>query len=168
MPYFACGNSTSTISAPSEPKFSIEASTAFRTSSSRPSPNQARGTPSRLPLISAVKVEAYSGTGTSAEVESKVSRPAMTCKTSAMSLLDRPNRPMLSSDEAKATSPYRDMRPYVGLRPTIPQSDAGWRTDPPVSEPRETCTTPDATATAEPPELPPGTLLVSQGLRTGP
>src|SRR6476620_7105144 len=60
------------------------------------------------------------------------------------------------------------MRPYVGLNPTTPQSDAGWRTDPPVSDPRAARTTPDATATADPPELPPGTRVVSHGFFAGP
>src|SRR6185295_4779360 len=49
-----------------------------------------------------------------------------------------------------------------------PQSEAGWRTDPPVSEPSDARTTPDATATAEPPELPPGTRSMSHGFLTTP
>src|SRR5262249_51093062 len=69
---------------------------------------------------------------------------------------------------AKATRPYREILPYVGFNPTTPQSDAGCLTEPPVSEPSATRTTPDATATAEPPELPPGTRVVSQGFLTGP
>src|SRR5215212_11992959 len=60
------------------------------------------------------------------------------------------------------------MRPYVGFTPMIPQSEAGWRTEPPVSEPRAARTTPDATAAAEPPELPPGTRVTSQGFFTVP
>src|SRR5688572_4056460 len=76
--------------------------------------------------------------------------------------------PMLSSEEAKATRPYRDIRPYVGLKPTMPQSEAGCRTEPPVSEPSAARTTPDATATADPPELPPGTRVVSHGFFAGP
>src|SRR5215203_5087561 len=60
------------------------------------------------------------------------------------------------------------MRPYVGLTPTTPQSDAGCRTEPPVSEPRAARTTPEATAAADPPELPPGTRVVSHGFFTGP
>ena len=52
----------------------------------------------------------------------------------------------------------------MGLRPTTPQSAAGWRMEPPVSEPSESATSPAATAAAEPPEEPPGTRSVSQGL----
>jgi hypothetical protein len=50
----------------------------------------------------------------------------------------------------------------------MPQSAAGWRTDPPVSEPSAAGTTRAATAAADPPEEPPGTRSVSQGLSTGP
>ena len=39
--------------------------------------------------------------------------------------------------------------------------------EPPVSEPRETVTSPAATAAAEPPEEPPGTRSVSHGLAVG-
>src|SRR5213593_4395216 len=60
------------------------------------------------------------------------------------------------------------MSPYVGLRPTMPQSDAGCRTDPPVSVPSAQMASPDATAAAEPPDEPPGTRSRSHGLCTGP
>jgi hypothetical protein len=59
-------------------------------------------------------------------------------------------------------------RPTVGRKPTTPQCAAGTRTDPPVSVPRASGTTPVATATAEPPEDPPAERLGSCGLRTGP
>src|SRR5436305_15210521 len=49
-----------------------------------------------------------------------------------------------------------------------PHSAAGWRTDPPVSEPSATGTIPAATAAADPPDDPPGTRAVSQGFFTGP
>ena len=39
--------------------------------------------------------------------------------------------------------------------------------EPPVSEPRETVTSPAATAAADPPEEPPGTRSVSHGLAVG-
>ena len=37
------------------------------------------------------------------------------------------------------------------MMPTAPQNDAGWRMEPPVSEPREIGVQPPATAAAEPP-----------------
>ena len=52
--------------------------------------------------------------------------------------------------------------------PTTPHRAAGWRIEPPVSEPRASGTKPAATAAAEPPDDPPGTRPVSWGLRVGP
>src|SRR5215203_2420574 len=92
----------------------------------------------------------------------------MTPRTSATSFEVAPKTPIWSSDEANATSPKREILPYVGFNPTIPHSEAGWRTEPPVSEPRLARTTPEATATAEPPELPPGTRSRSHGFLTAP
>ena len=56
----------------------------------------------------------------------------------------------------------------MGLSPTTPHRAAGWRMDPPVSEPRAPSAEPVATTAAEPPEDPPGTRSGSQGLRVGP
>ena len=47
-------------------------------------------------------------------------------------------------------------------------SAAGWRIEPPVSVPVAAGVMRAATAVADPPEEPPGTRVVSQGLRTGP
>src|SRR5205823_10735693 len=52
--------------------------------------------------------------------------------------------------------------------PTTPHSAAGWRIDPPVSDPNEAGTMPEATAAALPPLEPPGTREGSCGLRVGP
>ena len=76
--------------------------------------------------------------------------------------------PIWSSEDAKATSPYLETRPYVGLTPTTPQSAAGWRMEPPVSVPVAAAHRRAATAAAEPPEEPPGTTPSSQGFLTGP
>src|SRR2546426_42317 len=54
------------------------------------------------------------------------------------------------------------------MRPTTPQNAAGWRMDPPVSEPSAATAVPAATDAAEPPLEPPGTRDRSRGLRTGP
>ena len=53
----------------------------------------------------------------------------------------------------------------MGFIPTTPQKAAGWRMEPPVSEPRAKAHSPAATAAAAPPEDPPGTRLKSRGLR---
>ena len=52
--------------------------------------------------------------------------------------------------------------------PTTPHRAAGWRIDPPVSEPRARGAKPAATAAADPPDEPPGTRVVSCGLRVAP
>src|SRR5438132_1259534 len=80
----------------------------------------------------------------------------------------RVNVPTWSSEDAKAIRPYRETLPYVGLSPTTPQSEAGCRTDPPVSVPNAHTTSPAATAAADPPDDPPGTRSSPQGFRTGP
>src|SRR5687768_15435211 len=50
----------------------------------------------------------------------------------------------------------------------MPQSPAGWRIEPPVSEPRASGTTRAATAAADPPLDPPGVRVISQGFFDGP
>ena len=52
--------------------------------------------------------------------------------------------------------------------PYTPLKLAGWRIDPPVSLPRVNGTISNATATAEPPLLPPATRLVSTAFLVGP
>src|SRR5690242_8970228 len=63
--------------------------------------------------------------------------------------------------------PKRETRPYVGLIPTVPVKAAGWRIEPPVSEPSAPGVIPDATATALPPDEPPGERVGSHGFLVG-
>ena len=51
---------------------------------------------------------------------------------------------------------------------TTPQKEAGCLIDPPVSEPIAAAENPAATEAALPPELPPGTLLMSHGFDVTP
>ena len=62
----------------------------------------------------------------------------------------------------------KGMRPKLGFNPTMPQKEAGMRTEPPMSEPSASGTEPLATAAPEPPEEPPGVRDLSQGLRVMP
>ena len=55
------------------------------------------------------------------------------------------------------------IRPCVGLSPTRLQTDAGLRTDPPLSDPRENDTMPAATWAADPPLEPLGEYRGFQG-----
>ena len=52
--------------------------------------------------------------------------------------------------------------------PTTPVSAAGWRIEPPVSVPSAKSASPAATATALPPDEPPGTRSMHHGFFTGP
>ena len=60
------------------------------------------------------------------------------------------------------------MRPKLGFKPTMPESAAGIRIEPPASDPSAIGTQPVATATAEPPDEPPAVWLGFQGLPVGP
>jgi hypothetical protein len=60
------------------------------------------------------------------------------------------------------------IRPRAGFNPTIPQKEAGMRTDPPMSVPSARLAHPVATATAEPPDEPPDVRVGSLGLRVIP
>src|SRR5687767_12024711 len=73
--------------------------------------------------------------------------------------------PAWSSEEANATMPQREQRPYVGLMPTVPVSAAGWRMEPPVSVAVAARHRLAATAADDPPDEPPGTSFVSDPLR---
>src|SRR5467141_4113935 len=89
---------------------------------------------------------------------------------SAQSRAERVIGPTWSIDHASGSTPARLTRPYVGLRPVIPQSDAGMRIEPPVSEPSAAGASPAATATPEPDDEPPGirSAAASHGLRGAP
>ena len=64
--------------------------------------------------------------------------------------------------------PYREIEPYVGFTPTVPVNAAGCRTEPPVSVPTASGAWKAAAEAAAPPDDPPGTVVVSHGLRVGP
>ena len=52
--------------------------------------------------------------------------------------------------------------------PVMPENDAGWRIEPPVSVPVAAGARSAATAAAEPPDEPPGTCSTFHGFLTGP
>jgi hypothetical protein len=61
-----------------------------------------------------------------------------------------------------------EIQPADGLKPTIPQNDAGFRRDPPRSEPSATDREPQASADAAPPLEPPALRDGSHGFRVTP
>src|SRR5438309_6888163 len=127
------------------------------------------GTPRRTPLTPFSRSVPRSSFGNSVTiVVSFGSFPKIASHTMAASSTVFVKGPTWSSDEAKATTPQRGTRPYVGFMPTTPQSAAGWRIEPPVSVPSAKSASPAATATADPPDDPPGTRSVRHGFFTGP
>src|SRR5688572_31302290 len=91
----------------------------------------------------------------------------MTDINSAASATSRANGPIWSRLDANATRPWRDTRPYVGLNPTTPLKAAGWRMEPPVSDPRAPAARPAAAAASDPPDAPPPTPSTYHRIRPG-
>jgi len=78
---------------------------AAPTSGSMPGMKYSAGIPMRRPRMSPVSAASKSGTGTSAEVESQRSWPAIACSRMAASRTSFVIGPIWSSDDANATSP---------------------------------------------------------------
>ena len=85
----------------------------------------------------------------SRHVESKGSLPDIEWRISAASETVFVIGPIWSRELANATSPHLLTLPYVGLRPTTPQKEAGCLIDPPVSEPIAAAQNPAATEVKE-------------------
>ena len=75
----------------------------------------------------------------------------------------RVSGPAWSELRTLVRTPCRLTRPYVGMRPTTPQKDAGRRMLPPESVPRDAYTIPADVAAADPEELPPENISRFQG-----
>ena len=69
----------------------------------------------------------------------------------------------MSSRALSCSTPARSIAPCVGLKPRIPQNDAGRIVEPAVWLPNAIGTIPSATAAAEPLEEPPGVRRGSSG-----
>jgi len=87
---------------------------------------------------------------------------------SAQSATSRAIGPSTESVSNGRSAGPRATRPGEGRRPTTEQNDAGVRRLPPRSEPVASQTWRVASATAEPPEEPPGTRSGSSGCLTRP
>src|SRR5262249_3425538 len=74
---------------------------------------------------------------------------------------------VLRVDHANAAFGF-GTRPIEGRKPTTLQKAAGFRNEPPVSEPLASGTSPQASATAAPPDDPPQVFVRSYGLRVAP
>ena len=93
------------------------------------------------------------------------SNPAMASATAQASSTVSPKIDTQSSVRQAGTTPRTGTAPSVGFSPTRLLSPAGTRPEPAVSVPSAKQARPDATATAEPEEEPPGTTAGSKLLR---
>jgi len=99
--------------------------------------------------------------GASFDAWSKLSCPFIMLKINLASSGVFVSGPITSKDIAKSRSPYRETAPYVGFSPVTPQCDAGFRIEPPVSEPSVKSARSAAIAAAGPEDEPP---VISSGL----
>src|SRR4030095_9201161 len=124
--------------------------------------------PIRGPEVPRSRAPAQGSAGRSAHTGSVGSGHWSASNATARSRTERANGPTSPRLPATTTTPARDTRPYVGLSPKTPQSEAGTRIDPLVSEPRLSGTSPAATDAADPPDEPPAMRVGSCGLAAGP
>jgi len=101
-------------------------------------------------------------------VWSKLSCPLIVLNISRASSGDFVSGPMQSKDIVMSINPYLETAPYVGFSPVTPQCDAGFRIEPPVSEPSEKSESSAATDAAEPDDEPPGISSGFRGFFVGP
>ena len=132
-----------------------------------PSIGASRRTPIRSPARGAAAMaEANDVVGVGGDHQAAGSWRASTSRPAAASATQRAITPLVASPSPSTVAAVT--RPLVGLSPTRPVQDAGTRIDPPPSAAWAMGAIPAATATAEPPEEPPGERVVSHGLRVMP
>ncbi len=119
------------------------AENAAATSLSMPSSTSVCGTAKRRPST---------GNGASATGGSPASTASSTAQQATVAAIG----PIESRVCDSGMVPAVGTRRAVGLNPTMPQSAAGMRQEPPVSLPSAAIAMPSVTATAEPDEEPPG------------
>src|SRR5438477_3096725 len=102
------------------------------------------------------------------EIGDRESPPAIALNSSATSATVRAIGPSTLSVDHPRSAGHIGTRPGDGRRPTTLQKLAGFRSEPPMSEPSAIGTMPHASAAAAPPLLPPQVFVTSDGLRVGP
>src|SRR6476660_10386684 len=80
----------------------------------------------------------------------------------------RPIGPTTEIEDQPSSLRALGTTPGEGLRPTTPHLAAGMRSDPPMSEPVQSGSMSQASATAEPPDEPPAFSRGSNGLPVAP
>src|SRR3954471_11188045 len=146
---------------PSDSKVARCASTTARTRGSKGTPPRSLNEATRTPLKLRPSGRAKRSPGSSIERGARESGPAIVLSANARSATERPRHPeVLRVDHAKAAFGL-GTRPGDGRKPTTLQNAAGFRSEPPVSDPLATGTSPQANATAAPPDDPPQVFVRS-------
>src|SRR5204863_2589924 len=157
------GSACSTMQ-PSDSNVARCASTTVCTRESKGAPPRFLNHATRTPLKLRSSGRAKRAPGSLMERGARESGPAIVLNAKARSATERPRHPeVLSVDHAKAAFGF-GTRPTEGRNPTTLQKAAGLRREPPVSEPSATGTSPQANATAAPPDDPPQVFVRSYGL----
>src|SRR5881396_4447607 len=122
------------------------ASTTVRTRGSNGTPPRSLNQATRTPLKLRSRGRAKRSPGSLIESGARESGPAIVLNTKARSATERPKHPeVLSVDRANPAFGF-GTRPIEGRKPTTLQNAAGLRSEPPVSDPVATGTSPQARA----------------------
>src|SRR5215831_1510841 len=143
-------------------------STTARTRGSNGTPPRSLNQATRTPLKLRSSGRANRSPGSLMDSGVRASGPAIVLSANARSATERPRHPLVLNVNHPNDAFGLGTRPIEGLKPAILQNAAGFRSDPPVSEPLATGARPQASATAAPPEDPPHVFVRSYGLRVAP
>src|SRR3954469_18042102 len=144
------------------------ASTMLRTRGSKGTPPRSLNHATRTPLKLRSSGRAKISPGSLIDGGAAGSGPAIVLSAKARSATDRPRHPEVVSVHHANGAFGLGTRPGEGRKPATLQKAAGLRSEPPVSDPLATGTSPHARATAAPPDDPPQVFVRSYGLRVAP
>src|SRR5579863_8486325 len=139
-----------------------------RTRGSKGAPFRSLNHATRVPLKLRSRGRAKVSPGSAIESGARGSGPAIALSARARSAMERPRQPEVESVDHPKELAGSGTRPIDGRKPATLQKAAGLRSEPPLSVPVATGTSPHARATAAPPEEPPQVFVRSQGLWVAP
>src|SRR4051812_24011068 len=137
------------------------ASTTARTRGSKGTPPRSLNQATRTPLKLRFSGRAKCSPGSLIESGARESGPAIVLNANARSATERPRHPEVLSVDHPNEARGLGTRPGEGRKPTTLQNAAGLRSEPPLSDPLATGTSPHASATAAPPDDPPQVFVTS-------
>src|SRR5215475_10365910 len=144
---------------PSDSKVLRCASTTARTRGSKGAPPRSLNQATRTPVKPRFSGLARRSPGSLIDRGARESGPAIVLSAKARSATERPRHPEVLSVHHANDALGLGTRPGEGRKPTTLQNAAGLRSEPPVSDPLATGTSPHANATAAPPDDPPHVLV---------